>query len=472
MQPTTFACSHCNNLMAVGPELLGQPVRCPTCGGVVQAPSAPPAYVLEPAPVQPPGVLPPDDVPEIRVQAPIESPESIFGEDHGEDVFGSPSPKIELPPEIAAPSPNGSSHTGFAPYPPPDSLTVAPPVDAQLTIESAPPPFELVPLPSAAPEAMPKFEAPPEPAWQPVAQEPAWQPVESPPMIDAAMDDVPVALPRAQTQERKKQSLTAVTFLAPYALISTLLAGWFGYQYYDLRSKHPLENIPDIIGDNDPAKRSPLKQTSERTLKLPSPDQPLPDKLKVPLGQTLRIGDLEVSPLKIEEGRFQFTVVYENGATEVKTSPHPGLILRVRLRNVSADVVFCPTDPFFDRQYIPDVHRSRPYTFLEVGEQRFYGGPFNYLGFHRDAKNPRKRVFAEGQDNNYAPLQPGEERETRFYTFPDSDGELLSAVHSFKDTLTWRLQLRRGLMSFKNREYSMCAVVGVQFNAADIHRAN
>src|SRR5438477_567543 len=43
MQTVTFTCRHCNNLMGVTADLLGQAVHCPTCGQVVVAPSAAPA---------------------------------------------------------------------------------------------------------------------------------------------------------------------------------------------------------------------------------------------------------------------------------------------------------------------------------------------------------------------------------------------------------------------------------------------
>jgi len=498
MQPVTFTCVHCNNLMAVGPELVGQQVRCPTCGQVVQAPMPmqQPAFVLEPAPLQPPGVVANEENP-FSISTPAETPESIFGEGHDEDIFGTAAPKVEIPTDVPVPSPNGSSHTGFAPYPPPETLTVgAPPASEPIAVETIvpPSPFELQPVISAQgpatdlgatlPHEMPT-QTPTEPAHEvpwPAAQMPtsAFEnqsagetPVvysDSPAggaFVEGAV--APADVQQRQAPERKRHSFTAVTFLAPYALISTAIAVYFGYQYYDLRSQHPLERIPDIIGEYDPAKRNPNKQTSERKVTLPPTDQKLPEKLKVQLGETLRIGDLEVRPLRIEENQFQFTIVYESGAVETRKSPHAALILHARLKNVSQDVVFHPTDPFFDRQYIADQHRSKPFTFLEVGEQKFYGGPFNYLGFRRDS---RKRVFATGQENDDKPLQPGEERETRFYTFPDRDGGLLAAVHAFPDTMTWRLQLRRGLMNFKNHEYSMCAVVGVQFRAADVHKVN
>src|SRR4051794_37278170 len=39
MSVVKFNCSHCQRLMAVGPDLFGRSVRCPHCQGVVVAPT-------------------------------------------------------------------------------------------------------------------------------------------------------------------------------------------------------------------------------------------------------------------------------------------------------------------------------------------------------------------------------------------------------------------------------------------------
>src|SRR5262245_13059030 len=97
MQTVNFACPHCGNLMAVGLDLLGRNVRCPTCKQVVQAPPPAPATAAAPPPSS------------------VEAPESIFGEVHDEDVFGSRQMKPEMPADLTS----SSGATGFAPYPPP-----------------------------------------------------------------------------------------------------------------------------------------------------------------------------------------------------------------------------------------------------------------------------------------------------------------------------------------------------------------
>src|SRR5262249_18097778 len=114
MQTVTFTCLHCNNLMAVSTEFLGQQVRCPTCNQIVQAPAVAPTPITATPSVAP-------SFEDLSLDSPRqETHESIFGETQDEDLFGTPPPKIELPPDMptATPSANGSSHTQFAVYPP------------------------------------------------------------------------------------------------------------------------------------------------------------------------------------------------------------------------------------------------------------------------------------------------------------------------------------------------------------------
>src|SRR5688572_32342049 len=58
MSPVKFPCPHCGQLMAVGAELLGRPVRCPHCQQVLTAPAADPAHSAETATLASPISLP------------------------------------------------------------------------------------------------------------------------------------------------------------------------------------------------------------------------------------------------------------------------------------------------------------------------------------------------------------------------------------------------------------------------------
>ena len=93
MQTVNFNCSFCGKLMAVGTNLLGRNVRCPHCKQVLQAPAT--AGAVSPA-SPPPPKEPAFEQPTVGMP-PLESPESIFGEVHDEDLFGTRMPKVSFP---------------------------------------------------------------------------------------------------------------------------------------------------------------------------------------------------------------------------------------------------------------------------------------------------------------------------------------------------------------------------------------
>src|SRR6185437_1441396 len=100
MQTVQFQCGHCNKLMGVSGEFLGQQVRCPHCQQVVVAPlSAAPL----PAPPEASSFSPDLIQTVLQPPIPLADPEDIFSPpDVTEDLFGQPdAPRIEMPPEIA-----------------------------------------------------------------------------------------------------------------------------------------------------------------------------------------------------------------------------------------------------------------------------------------------------------------------------------------------------------------------------------
>ena len=276
----------------------------------------------------------------------------------------------------------------------------------------------------------------------------------------AANEDAePIRLRHPQeTLEHRKGNNLLLTILAPYAAIMTLIAIWYFWKYQNYEAAHhPLEMMGDV-GRVD----LPRKKGRRPDLQVARAETPLPDRLKVKLGGSVRVGDLEVTPMRIEQSRFKFFDVSKNDQVQAHVTGKDGLILQLRLKNLSADWVFCPTDPLFDRSY--DPKKSKPFTLLEVGKQFFYGGPLDQqdLGL-------KKRMYVEGQENDEKPLNPGEERLTVVCTDPTSDA-ILPVVNGSKDTMTWRVHLRRGVTQFRGHDYSVTAVVGVEFNASDVKK--
>ena len=115
MQTVNFNCPHCGNLMAVGMNLLGRNVRCPHCKAVVQAPTAAGEPMSSPGlgrvPMKAPELKAPEPMaaplPQFKLpEKDTEAPESIFGEVHEEDLFGTEPPRpTMLPPRIPVPPP-------------------------------------------------------------------------------------------------------------------------------------------------------------------------------------------------------------------------------------------------------------------------------------------------------------------------------------------------------------------------------
>jgi hypothetical protein len=225
-----------------------------------------------------------------------------------------------------------------------------------------------------------------------------------------------------------------------------------------------LEVLPDYPADTPGATR---KEQASRVIERVPPDTRLPDKLRVSLGRSIRLGDLEVTPLRVE----MLKVVFCSEAPHVNPEPSrdDALVLTLRLHNVSEDDYFVPTDPAFTAQWREG--EAKPYTFLEVGPQRFYGGPFPWQprgrrGAYRD---PDPREYVRGQEDDARILKPNQERTTVVCTDP-ADHAVAAAVRDYEGTLVWRVRLRRGLVAVGDREVSSSGVIGVQFDARQVRR--
>jgi hypothetical protein len=438
MQTVSFYCPHCKNLMGVGTDLLGQQVQCPSCRAMVIAPETAEPMVSFDGPK-------------------LEHHESIFSEHQDEDLFGSAKPNIEIPPAAEPPA----NESRFAAYPPDMPQSEA----GEMTVAAESPVIDVPPsdAPVLAPDHWPTAsepespEPPPPPSWEPQAESINWAPSES----DAAEVQ---ALRRAPMPEHRKGANLLLTILAPYAVVMTAVAGWYFYRAtYPPADQHPMANIPDIFAQYEPATRHRLNRG---VAGMPAIDAPLPAGLLVRLGETIAVGDLEVTPERVAVGPLKVHTVLADDSETTTDLPGQALILRLRVRNRSSDVYFHPTDPVFDRLYDRRQGSAKPYTQLIAGNYHSYGGAIDVLGTNWQKV---KRKYVDGQEYDDKPLPPGEDRHTVVVTDPQ-DTEALAAVRgqSGGEPITWRVQLRRGLTTFRGQELSTCAVIGVQFSASDV----
>jgi hypothetical protein len=440
MQTVQFRCGHCGNLMAVGTENLGQQVRCPhpDCQQVVLAPA--------PAPPEPPAPAPSD----LSFQlASVDENESIFAptEAAADDLFGAaPAPRLEMPPGPQAqpglpptpveqpapdPTPPGLFETTFPSISPSDGPAVPlPPMDA--TAIQAP-----------DPAALPALEGPP-----PNGQADAWP------------------QPRLKRREAQGGVLTFIFMLSliSYAILATVV---ILILYLNRPQPYPLlEGIPDTEGDSPTGRKEIRPIKDEVIAQLDKMD--VPDRLRVGLGQTLTLGDLEVTPLRLE--RKKVRVIVEGKDPE--PCRHDSLVLSLRLSNVSANHTFTPLDNYFDRYYRTSMHGNPPLTRLDVGPDRFYGGPAHWVPRVRSWKERKDREWIEDpwRRNFNDGLKPGEAIETTICT-DGEDERVAVALDDYHGRLLWRVHLRRGMVQLRDRRAWATAVVGVSFTDQDYREA-
>jgi hypothetical protein len=273
--------------------------------------------------------------------------------------------------------------------------------------------------------------------------------------------------PTIQTPVRRTSSgnmfpFYVIIFLAPYCLFITAIAVYYYIQWRTTPS--PLEMLPDT---GDPkATKGPRTQVIRRI----SASTELPPNLRLPLGTPLRIGDLEVTPKKVEQKRLVFKA--RGSSDRADRVEEESLVLHLDFKNISKDSIFRPTDSAFDYKWHDrqDPESVMPYTYLTVAGMR-YCGPFDRRLSRetcvREADNLRID-YVDGQQKDSAILKPGETSSTVIVTEPKD--QVPSALRAHRGKLVWRVQLRRGLVKTKDRQVSATFVMGVEFDKEQIEK--
>jgi hypothetical protein len=379
METIQIQCGSCHKLMAISPEHLGVQVRCPHCQAVVQTP--PPPSPPAPQAHEPPEIRPPAEGDSI-----FEPPQQ------SDDLFDAApqGPLVEMPNELQ-------------PIAPTEGL------GGMATLEAPPPLPETTELFPAATPGSHAAEAPPTEAHEDLRQ---------------------FARPKAPV-DRGYASLMFLIFLVPYSILMTLFVWYLWHQLAN--QPHPLDYLPDPAPKKDGAKLS--VQSYERARH----DQPLAAHQKVPLGKTIRIGEVEVTPKKVKRdalGDLEITLHVKNTSTKNEFSPMAPEFLKVQGK----------------------TNAVYPYTFLDSPSYtRLYGG---HLAFQRGQED----LTDEGL------LKPGQEEDVRITTRGQDAKLIVQKILESNEPLTWRVQLRRGVVDHRSQKLSVTAVIGVVFNAKEIER--
>ena len=431
MQTLNFQCGHCSGVMAVSAEYLGQQVRCPHCQQVVIAPSS---VAPEPAPVPEPPMAP-------APSFDLERHDDIFSHEeggHGDALFGNgEAPRINLPLEPApAPAPE--------PPAPPPQLEPEQPDNGVAAPWLTTGPSEARPE-SVAPHLVQHAATPP-PSPDTGSQEPA--------------PESALSVPRkARTAEGSAMFLPLL--LIPLFLYAAGMTGLAVFLYLRIATKEKslFEEMPDVDGDNPGIRKG---GRPARIIK-PKPLEKLPEHLHVGLGKSLRLGDLEVTPLGIERRKVS---VWVKGSDKPEPCDNESLVLRLKLKNLSKDYAFTPIDNYFDRWYTGGS--NAPLTVLIAGNAKFYGGPAKW---YEQGSSRNRRQWVDGRkDTDPVGLEPGESMETFVCTDGDDQQAAATLIRqpNHKGPLLWRVNLRRGLIEYNGRKYPAQCVIGVPFSLKDV----
>jgi phage FluMu protein Com len=223
--------------------------------------------------------------------------------------------------------------------------------------------------------------------------------------------------------DRGYVSLLLLIFLVPYSIMMTLFVIYLWYQL--MNQAGSLELLPDPAPKKDGA----------RQVERAKHDQPLTRHQLVPLGRTLRIGDMEITPRRVQRDEFG------------------DLSLVLNAKNISNNQAFSPVHPDFVKV---GKGTTMPYTFVETKSfQRLYGG--QPPAFDRGGNG----LTTEGD------LLPGQAEDVILTTFGNKD--VVRQILDSNEDVTWRIQVRRGLVANgAGHRISATAVIGVVFKPSDV----
>jgi hypothetical protein len=234
----------------------------------------------------------------------------------------------------------------------------------------------------------------------------------------------------ASARQSSNLAPTLLVFLVPYAICCS---GFIAYLLMNWPTIERLDYLPDPKTLKAGKGAGPVN--------LPAHGIALAANRKVPLGKSVRVGDIEVTPLhvwRLLKGDLQMEFV---------------------TKNLSA----APMTPIEMDFFAFGKGNFRPYTFLDSNlrtrsDDQGSGGYGGYLEYFDGGLNKQRangEVPAGGEENILITTMA--EPRNRDYVHRLKGGNYL-----------WRLQVRRGNVAFHGGEIPVTAVVGVQFTDNDI----
>jgi hypothetical protein len=254
---------------------------------------------------------------------------------------------------------------------------------------------------------------------------------------------------------------TTVTFLALSIILFRL---WLDER--DKKARHPLEDLPETI--------EATSDVGGRPRFVINPIQQPPEASAVSLQETKRYDGIEVTPLRVRLERVTYART-QDGRTAV-SHPDLMLVLYLRIRNVS-DHVFQPFDPIFNVAW---REGRAVYTFLTIGEERFYG-PVQDAALERIAGQDFSEIWPAPKNADEGSDMPTARQvlETKVLAYQSpSKRRVREALEGLPPdtTLRWHVQLRKGrqdrIIKQKPQRLWLTTVVPVEFRVSQIERGD
>lgn len=226
---------------------------------------------------------------------------------------------------------------------------------------------------------------------------------------------------------------TLLIFLVPYAVFTT---AFIAYLLMNWPRDNPLKKLPDNAPKGQP--RVQIKH-----------DLAIDPDMKVALQKSIRVGDIEVTPL------------------QVKLTNYGDLVLVFRAKNLSDTYTFNPISDEYLKYTDRSMDAGKPYTFLErqssKGQafRRLYGGNLEWL-----KGSPGREQPFDGE------IGPGQEAVIHVISEAKHRKELVPSFVNAAEPMVWRIQVRRGMVPVDGAPVSATTVIGVDFTARDIVRTN
>jgi hypothetical protein len=222
-------------------------------------------------------------------------------------------------------------------------------------------------------------------------------------------------------------SLLLLTYSSIVTLALTWLF-WSGRLFKTAEAPPPASSQPAV----EPVTKAP------EPIKSPAQLPPIPPENVTDLGGTIRIGELEVTPIAIVLAPVDLVRAIDSG--DWRREEGDSLVLRLRLTNVSKDQVFAPLERAFVRDQSSPLDRS---LIAGLGGQS--------IGLFPLANDSEWSI--QGQE--FPTLKPAESTETIIATEPEAAGRVAGEM-------VWRVRLRIGAYRTD--------MVGVRFHPEDMSR--